>query len=63
MFVCAFVYKVVVPPLLLMWLANFIDRSNAGNARIAGLEKDLGLQNLDFNTALAVFYVRLVAAL
>lgn len=47
----------VVPPLLLMWLANFIDRSNAGNARIAGLSKDLGLEGLQFNTALAVFYI------
>lgn len=49
---------VVVPPLLLMWLANFIDRSNAGNAKIAGLGKDLKLEGNQFNIALAVFYVR-----
>lgn len=47
----------VVPPLLLMWLANFIDRSNAGNARIAGMTTDLGIIGTQFNTALAVFYV------
>lgn len=43
-----------VTPLLLMWLANFIDRTNIGNARIAGLEKDLGLKGLEYNTCLAV---------
>ena len=48
---------VIVPPLLLMWLANFVDRSNAGNARIAGMTDDLGMEGLQFNTALAVFYV------
>lgn len=47
----------VVPALLLMWLANFVDRSNAGNARIAGLETDLKLMGRQFNEALAIFYV------
>lgn len=51
-----------VPPLLLLWLANFIDRTNIGNARIAGLEKDLGLKGLQFNTALAIFYVFYIVA-
>ncbi|KAH8924924.1 MFS general substrate transporter [Atractiella rhizophila] len=46
----------VLPPLAFLWLANFIDRANAGNARIAGLEKDLGLKGTQFNTCLAVFY-------
>ncbi|KAF8897517.1 MFS general substrate transporter [Infundibulicybe gibba] len=47
----------VLPPLALLWLANFIDRSNVGNARIAGLERDAHLHGNQFNTALAVFYV------
>ncbi|KAF8165361.1 MFS general substrate transporter [Crassisporium funariophilum] len=47
----------ILPPLALLWLANFIDRSNIGNARIAGLEKDANLHGNQFNTALAVFYV------
>ncbi|KAJ7591075.1 MFS general substrate transporter [Mycena floridula] len=47
----------ILPPLALLWLANFIDRSNIGNARIAGLEKDTHLQGNQFNTALAVFYI------
>ncbi|KZT72470.1 MFS general substrate transporter [Daedalea quercina L-15889] len=46
----------VLPPLALLWLANFIDRTNVGNARIAGLSTDLHLHGTQFNTALAVFY-------
>ncbi|KAG7085620.1 hypothetical protein E1B28_003169 [Marasmius oreades] len=46
----------VLPPLALLWLANFIDRSNIGNARIAGLERDTGMVGNQFNSILAVFY-------
>ncbi|KAI0321820.1 MFS transporter, partial [Amylostereum chailletii] len=44
----------VLPPLALVWLANFIDRSNVRNARIAGLEADTHLRGNQFNIALAV---------
>ncbi|TFY72976.1 hypothetical protein EVG20_g18 [Dentipellis fragilis] len=47
----------ILPPLALLWLANFIDRTNVGNARIAGLERDTKLHGNQFNIALAVFYV------
>ncbi|GJE84157.1 MFS general substrate transporter [Phanerochaete sordida] len=47
----------VLPALALLWLANFIDRSNIGNARIAGLETDLHLHGNQYNTALAIFFV------
>ncbi|KAF9462632.1 MFS general substrate transporter [Collybia nuda] len=47
----------ILPPLALLWLANFIDRSNVGNAKIAGLDRDAHLHGNQFNTALAVFYV------
>ncbi|TFY81450.1 hypothetical protein EWM64_g2564 [Hericium alpestre] len=47
----------ILPPLALLWLANFIDRTNVGNARIAGLESDTHMKGNQFNTALAVFYV------
>ncbi|KAL1677796.1 major facilitator superfamily domain-containing protein [Schizophyllum commune] len=39
-----------------LWLANFIDRSNIGNARIAGLEADTHLKDTQFNVVLAVFF-------
>jgi hypothetical protein len=28
---------------------SFLDRSNIGNARLAGLEKDLNMHGLDYN--------------
>ncbi|TDL29207.1 MFS general substrate transporter [Rickenella mellea] len=46
----------VLPPLAFLWLANFIDRTNIGNARIVGLEADTHLHGNQFNSALAVFY-------
>jgi MFS family permease len=47
----------VLPPLALLWLCNFIDRSNVGNARIAGLQTDTHLVGNQFNVVLTVFYV------
>ncbi|KAI4523591.1 MFS general substrate transporter [Schizophyllum commune Loenen D] len=46
----------VLPPLSLLCLANFIDRSNIGNVRIAGLEADTHLKDTQFNVVLAVFF-------
>ncbi|KXX82963.1 High-affinity nicotinic acid transporter [Madurella mycetomatis] len=43
---------------LLLRLFSFIDRSNIGNAKLAGLDSDLGISTgTAFNTALLVFYI------
>jgi len=47
----------LVPVIFLLYLLCFIDRTNIGNARIAGLEKDLGLKGFEYNIALTVFYI------
>ncbi|KAF9038516.1 MFS general substrate transporter [Panaeolus papilionaceus] len=47
----------LLPLFTLVYCCNFIDRTAIGNARIAGLEKDLGMKGLDFNKSLTVFYV------
>ncbi|KAF9523794.1 MFS transporter [Crepidotus variabilis] len=47
----------LLPSFAFLWLANFIDRSNIGNARIAGLEHDTKLIGNQFNVVLVVFYV------
>ncbi|CAL1700967.1 unnamed protein product [Somion occarium] len=47
----------ILPLLTLLWLSAFTDRTNIGNARIAGLEADTHLNGNQFNTCLAVFYV------
>ncbi|PKS11158.1 hypothetical protein jhhlp_002919 [Lomentospora prolificans] len=46
-----------VPTVSFLYLFCFIDRANIGNARLAGLEKDLGLQGFDYNMILSIFYI------
>ncbi|CUA76385.1 putative transporter C1002,16c [Schizosaccharomyces pombe 972h-] [Rhizoctonia solani] len=54
----------IVPFLALLYLLSFLDRTNIGNARLAGLEADLGMNkaSLQYNTALAIFFPFYVAA-
>ncbi|KAF4951346.1 hypothetical protein FGADI_7544 [Fusarium gaditjirri] len=47
----------IVPTVCLLYLFCFIDRANIGNARLAGLEADLGLTGNDYNLVLSVFYI------
>ncbi|KAI2626922.1 putative MFS transporter [Hypomontagnella submonticulosa] len=47
----------VVPTVSILYLFCFIDRSNIGNARLAGLETDLGMHGNDYNMLLSVFYI------
>ena len=43
----------LVPLLALLYLVAFVDRSNIGNAKIAGMEKDLKLHGLQYNIAVS----------
>lgn len=43
--------------LCILYLLAFLDRANIGNAKIAGLTKDLGLSVPRFNATLTIFYV------
>jgi hypothetical protein len=47
----------VVPILFVLFLLAFLDRINIGNARLQGLEDDLGMDGLDFNIALFIFFI------
>ncbi|KZF26760.1 retrograde regulation protein 2 [Xylona heveae TC161] len=47
----------LIPWLCLLYLASFLDRTNIGNAKIAGLPKDLHLTNGQYSAALSVFFV------
>ncbi|KAI0004373.1 putative MFS transporter [Xylariaceae sp. FL0662B] len=47
----------IVPTVSLLYLFCFIDRANIGNARLAGLERDLGMRGNDYNVLLSVFYI------
>lgn len=44
----------------LLYLLSFLDRSNIGNARIAGLEKDLNLSSRQYEWLLTAFYITYV---
>ncbi|EEH37164.2 high-affinity nicotinic acid transporter [Paracoccidioides lutzii Pb01] len=47
----------VVPILAFLMSLAFLDRINIGNARLQGLERDLGMSGHDFNIALFIFFV------
>lgn len=42
----------ILPVLVVLYLLSFLDRTNIGNARLANLEKDLGMQGLDYNVSM-----------
>jgi len=47
----------LLPFVSLLYLLSFLDRSNIGNAKIAGLSTDLDLKGLRYNIAAAVFFI------
>lgn len=47
----------LLPFLILMYLLNFLDRSNLAQARQGALERDLGMSGTDFNLATSIFFV------
>ncbi|OAL35015.1 hypothetical protein AYO20_05730 [Fonsecaea nubica] len=47
----------IVPTVALLYLFCFIDRANIGNAKLAGLERDLHLTGNDYNVVLSTFYI------
>ncbi|KAJ5885509.1 hypothetical protein N7495_010019 [Penicillium taxi] len=47
----------VVPTVALIYLFCFIDRSNIGNAKLAGFDRDLGLVGYDYNLVLSVYFI------
>ncbi|KAK9437212.1 MFS transporter prlL [Metarhizium brunneum] len=47
----------MMPCLIVMYLLNFLDRSNLAQARQGTLEKDLHMRGTDFNLATSIFFV------
>ncbi|KAJ6594307.1 MFS general substrate transporter [Mycena capillaripes] len=47
----------LMPILSLMYLFSFLDRGNIGNARLQGLETQLGLTGNKFNIALTMYFI------
>lgn len=47
----------IVPPVMLLYLLSFLDRVNIGNARLYGLEEDLGLTGDQYQVAVSILFV------
>ena len=52
----------LLPLATLIYFLNFLDRSNIGNAKAAGLQKDLGLTSHQYSVCLTVTYVPYIVA-
>ncbi|PWY94962.1 MFS general substrate transporter [Aspergillus sclerotioniger CBS 115572] len=46
----------LIPWLSLLYLVSFLDRTNVGNAKLAGLQKDLHMTNSQYNAVLTIFF-------
>ncbi|KAL4809339.1 major facilitator superfamily domain-containing protein [Aspergillus unguis] len=49
-------YK-LLPPLTILYLLSFLDRSNVGNARLEGLADDVGMTGNQYLTGLTLYFV------
>ncbi|KAI9325660.1 major facilitator superfamily domain-containing protein [Zopfochytrium polystomum] len=50
-----------LPLLALAYFLSYLDRSNAGNAKAVGIQKDLGISDPQWNWAISIFYFGYVA--
>ena len=41
----------LIPPIVIMYILNYLDRNNIASARLAGLEDELKLHGSQYNTA------------
>lgn len=53
---CSKLDKRLLPLLCILYLLSYIDRSNIGNAKLGGLEEDLGMTKSQYQWALSIFY-------
>ncbi|KAL2672887.1 hypothetical protein Neosp_013604 [[Neocosmospora] mangrovei] len=47
----------IIPPVMLLYLFSFLDRVNIGNARLYGLEEDLGLVGDQYQLTVSILFV------
>lgn len=47
----------LIPPIVVMYILNYIDRNAIASARLGGLEEDLNLQGSEYETAISVLFV------
>ncbi|KAL1301409.1 hypothetical protein AAFC00_005668 [Neodothiora populina] len=49
-----------VPIIMIVYLSCFLDRSNIGNVKVAGMPEDIGATSQQFSTAVSIFYATYV---
>ena len=47
----------LLPMIVLMYILNYLDRNNIASARLAGLEKELKLTSVQYNTCVSILFV------
>lgn len=43
--------------LVFLYLMAYIDKTNIGNAKIEGLPEDLNMKGIQYNVAVAIFFI------
>ncbi|KAK9584619.1 hypothetical protein V6Z90_007148 [Aspergillus fumigatus] len=51
----------LLPPLTILYLLSFLDRSNVGNARLEGMAADIGMTGNMYLTGLTLYFIGYVA--
>jgi hypothetical protein len=51
----------IMPLVVLVYLLNYIDRNNYAATRLQGLERDLGLDDSEYQTGLSILFVGYVS--
>lgn len=51
----------IFPVMIVLFILNFIDRNNFANARLRGLEKDLNLTDVEYQTCISILLVGYVS--
>ncbi|KAJ6443389.1 MFS general substrate transporter [Purpureocillium lavendulum] len=47
----------LIPPLFIMYILNYLDRNNIGNAKEAGMAESLNLSSSDYSLAVSIFFI------
>lgn len=47
----------LIPPIILMYILNYIDRNAIASARLGGLEEDLNLKGSEYQTSVSILFV------
>lgn len=48
---------IIMPIMVIMYILNYLDRQNIASAKLAGIEEDLNLSTVDYQTAVSILFV------